>query len=217
MQLLRSIFYGFSIISLLLKGTLANKYEIVSCLKDIFVNHLILGDNNPLTHLSNKYQQNIMITFVIRDNNHSLISGIESMVIEQCVNSSKWFSFTVLSIDQPQAIRRRQTKYKSKFYVVLLRNHYNFDKALDVIQNAPTYNPNAFFIIYIEDNTIGNTFIAKNIVMSMRARYLIYGAVLVKQEDIYNVYQLSFETKPMHICAAHPKLRLIDKCINGEY
>ncbi|CAG9856642.1 unnamed protein product [Phyllotreta striolata] len=191
----------------LCKG-LSYQNAAISCLENILVDHLVvpmgLDDTNRTT-----------LVPVLTSN---VESCLENRLIARISARLPFITFAMFNMEDVRYSKTRQTRYNAKFYIFFLDDYRNFTDALAMVRRADSFNPTAFFLVYVEGNSGGNAITAGGILRVTKINYLPYAAVLVNLDDAFELYQFVYDygkKKKRKICGTYPKVTVVDTCVNG--
>lgn len=96
-------------------------------------------------------------------------------------------------------------------------NEKRLKKIIERLRNVGTYNPFAYFLIYLQTVEQNHESIVKNILDYMFINFMSYSAVFIaKNQTLANLYKLNFVTKGPKECASNRTVYIMDRCIEGK-
>ncbi|KAG5865765.1 hypothetical protein JTB14_000533 [Gonioctena quinquepunctata] len=108
--------------------------------------------------------------------------------------------------------------YKTSFYLIILDDEHIFGNLLKILKRLKTFNPNAYYLIYFENQEENPEMIAENILEKMWNNLISFSGVLVTEKlQTFGFYQLSSKNRRTSICGSQVEINMMGKCQKGVY
>lgn len=171
----------------------------------------------------------LLLTIFVNNTLNSPGEYIQDTIIRNVHGISKWLNVEIVSDGQNydfessvicvknECRRNFVVEYKTNFYFLVAENDESFDDVVKILQKAKSYNPLAFFLIYLQTKKSNQKSIVDKIFSKLWNNFMAYVVILVAEnQTVFNMYQHSFYTEgPEHWCGSNTTVFIMDRCVKG--